>query len=96
VGLKALAVAALQQCAPRTIDSTLQEITPAHHQQVAQSARTLSAAEQTLLILARRAIVMAELTPEQRASRLADVEQTPAIARFWAALVTDSPDDMQR
>lgn len=41
MSLKALAVAALQQCAPRTIDRTLQENTPAHYAPEADEARTL-------------------------------------------------------
>jgi hypothetical protein len=41
MSLKALAVAALQQCAPRTIDRTLQENTPAHHAPETDEARAL-------------------------------------------------------
>lgn len=41
MSLKALAVAALQQCAPRTIDRTLQENAPAHYAPEADEARTL-------------------------------------------------------
>jgi len=41
MSLKALAVAALQQCAPRTKDRTLQENTPAHYAPEADEARTL-------------------------------------------------------
>ena len=41
MSLKALAVAALQQSAPRTIDSTLQENAPAHYVPEADEARTL-------------------------------------------------------
>jgi hypothetical protein len=39
--------------------------------------------------LARLAIARAALTPEQRASRIRDIEQTPEIAPFWAQMYRD-------
>ena len=44
MGLKAMAEAALQQCAPRTIDRTLSEIAPAHYSQEIDIDRTFQAA----------------------------------------------------
>ena len=42
MGLKAMAQAALQQCAPRTIDRTLAETSPAHSPVENETVRTLS------------------------------------------------------
>jgi pyocin large subunit-like protein len=41
------------------------------------------------LRLARLAIAKAALTPEQKASRLADIEREPSIAPFWIELYRD-------
>ena len=90
MGLKAMAQAALQQCAPRTIDRTLAEISPAHLPVENESVRTLSDGEQSALAIAERAIAQAALTDEQKASRLADLRRDPAIARFWALAWPDS------
>ena len=84
MGLKAMAQAALQQCAPRTIDRTLAETSPAHSPVENEIVRTLSDGEQSALAIAERAIAQAALTDEQKASRLADLRRDPAIARFWA------------
>lgn len=46
MNLKALAVAALQQCAPRTIDRTLQESAPAQHPSEIDEVRTLQNTDQ--------------------------------------------------
>lgn len=45
MSLKALAVAALQQCAPRTKDRTLQENAPAHYPAETDDARTLQSTD---------------------------------------------------
>ena len=84
MGLKAMAEAALQQCAPRTIDRTLSDAVPAHSSVEKQVDRTLSDGEQSALAIAERAIARAALTTEQKASRIADIRSDPAIARFWA------------
>ena len=86
MGLKAMAEAALQQCAPRTIDRTLREVLPAHSSSENAPARTLSDGEKSALAIAERAIAQATLTTEQKNSRLAGLRRDPAIARFWAAL----------
>jgi hypothetical protein len=39
--------------------------------------------------LARLAIARAALTPEQRASRIRDIERAPSIARFWIEMDRD-------
>ena len=46
--------------------------------------RALSDGEQSALAIAERAIARASLTPKQKASRIADLHNDPAIARFWA------------
>ena len=84
MGLKAMAEAALQQCAPRTIERTLPEILPAHYPLENEAVRTLSDGEKSALAIAERAIARAALTDEQKASRLADLRRDPAVARFWA------------
>lgn len=84
MGLKAMAEAALQQCATRTIDRTLREEVPAHSSSENAPIRTLSDGEQSALAIAERAIARASLTAEQKASRRADLRRDPAIARFWA------------
>ena len=84
MGLKALAHAALQQCAPRTIERASIEIVPAHSSSENAPLRTLCDGEQSALAIAERAIARAALTPEQKASRIADLHNDPAIARFWA------------
>ena len=85
MGLKALAAVALQHCAPRTIDRTLPETTPAHSPVDAEGPRTLSETERQALELATAAIARAALTANQRTSRLRDLERSPELARFWAA-----------
>ena len=84
MGLKAMAEAALQQCAPRTIDRTLDEVAPAHCTPQTDTPRTLSDGEKSALAIAERAIARAALTDEQKASRLDDLLRDPAIAKFWA------------
>ena len=69
MGLKALAEAALQQCAARTIDRTLPETTPAHSPVDGEGARTLSETERQALELARAAIARAALTTNQQIGR---------------------------
>ena len=86
MGLKALAEAALQQCAPRTIDRTLPQTTPVHSPVDADDPSTLSGTERQALELARLAIARAALSAEQRTARLTDLERTPELARFWAAV----------
>ena len=84
MGLKAMAQAALQQCAVRTIERTTLKEAPAHSPPKNESVRTLSDGEQSVLAIAEQAIARAALTDEQKASRLADLRRDPAIARFWA------------
>ena len=91
MGLKALAEAALQHCAPRTIDRTLPETTPAHSPVDGEGPRTLCETERLALELTRRAIARAALTADQRTSRLEDIERSPELARFWVAIWP--PDD---
>ena len=84
MGLKAMAEAALQQCAPRTIDRTLSDAVPAHSSAEKEVDRTLSDGEKSALAIAERAIARAALTDEQKTSRLDDLRRDPAIAKFWA------------
>jgi hypothetical protein len=86
MSLKALAEAALQQCAPRTIDRTSPQISPAHYPLENETVRTLSDGEKSALAIAERAIALAALTDTQKTSRLADIEREPSIAYFWAQL----------
>jgi len=78
MGLKALAVAALQECAPRTLPSTLPESSSAQYRAETDRVRTLPDP------VAIAAIAMTSLTDAEKAARLADLRRDPAIARFWA------------
>ncbi len=83
--LKALAEAALQLCAERTLPRTLPEKQTAHYTPENQDDRTLQDGDEgEAMELAKRAIQMAALTDEQRAARIADARRDPAIARLWA------------
>ena len=92
MGLKAMAQAALQQCAVRTIERTTLKEAPAHSPPKNESVRTLSDGEQSALAIAEQAIARAALTDEQKASRLADLRRDPAIARFWAMAWPDASE----
>ena len=96
MGLKAMAEAALQQCAPRTIGRTLPEISPAHCPLEKETVRTLSDGEKSALAIAERAIAQASLTDEQKALRLADLRRDPAIARFWALAWPEASDSSSK
>lgn len=82
MGLKAMAEAALQQCAPRTIDRTLSDAVPAHSSVEKEVDRTLSEREKLALALAEKAIEQASISAKQKSERRADL--TPGIAPFWA------------
>jgi energy-coupling factor transporter ATP-binding protein EcfA2 len=86
MSLKALAEAALQQCAPRTLPAHSSVEVPAHSSPENETVRTLSDGEKSALAIAQIAIEQASLTDEQKASRLSDIEHAPSIAHFWAAL----------
>ncbi len=81
--LKALAEAALQQCAPRTIPAQSNADRTAHYDSENGHPRTLPNDETEAMRIASRTIAMAALTDEQTLSRLADLRRDPAIARFW-------------
>ena len=82
MGLKAMAEAALQQCAPRTIERTSCEVVPAHSSPENETVRTLSEREKLALALAEKAIEQASISAKQKSERRADL--TPGIAPFWA------------
>lgn len=91
--LKALAEAALQQCAERTTERTSLEIAPAHSPIENASLRTLCDGEKSALAIAERAIARAALTHEQKGARVADLLRDPAIAKFWALAWPDARID---
>jgi hypothetical protein len=89
MSLKALANAALQQCAPRTLPAHLSDEAPAHSSLESEYVRTLQTAPDhdryaESLRLARLAIARAALSDEQKRSRIRDIEKEPSIAPFWA------------
>ena len=84
MSLKALAEAALQQCALRTLPAQHDVNSTAQCNGEIVTMRTLPSGESDAMRIATRAIAMAALTDEQRLSRLADLQRDPAIARFWA------------
>ena len=84
MSLKALAEAALQQCAPRTLPAQCSVDSAAHCNPENGQPRTLPADESEAMQIAARAIAKAALSDEQKAARLADLRRDPAIARFWA------------
>ena len=84
MSLKALAEAALQQCAPRTLPAQCSVDSTAHCNPENGQPRTLPSDETEAMQIAARAIATASLTDEQKAARLADLRRDPAIAKFWS------------
>lgn len=80
MGLKALAAAALQECADSTLHRTLPESSSAQYPGEIDQSRTLPDP------VAVKAIALASLTDAEKAARLADLRRDPAIAKFWAAV----------
>ena len=74
MGLKAMAEAALKQCAPRTIDRTLDEVAPGHYTPQTDTPRTLSDGEKSALAIAESAIAKAALTPSPATRRCIECE----------------------
>lgn len=74
MGLKAMAEAALQQCAPRTIERTLPAVAPAHSPLENETVRTLSDGDKSALAIAESAIAKAALTPSPATRRCIECE----------------------
>ena len=92
MSLKALAQAALLQCAPCTMPAQCSVDNTAHCKPENGQPRTLPLNESGAMQVAARAIEMAALTDEQRLSRLADQQRDRAIARFWALAWPEARD----